>query len=163
MLGMWDNTPLICACQYSHAEVALALIQAGADVHAVNEKGNTSLLHACVEGLTEVVSELLHRGADATAAAAVIYNSVTDSNQVLSPLMAACVNNHVDCVKLLVAHGARVNDEISRETCHVTAVSAIGSDLPSRPLDVAVAREYSELVDFLVSQGASRAGGPAQA
>ena len=28
---MWDNTPLLAACMYGHSEVALKLIERGAD------------------------------------------------------------------------------------------------------------------------------------
>ena len=52
--GMWDNTPLMSACQYRHPELAMYLISAGADVNAVNERGNTALLHAALEGTTTV-------------------------------------------------------------------------------------------------------------
>jgi ankyrin repeat protein len=61
--GMWDNTPLMSACQYRHEACAIALIQAGANVNAVNERGNTALLHASLEGLSKVVPALLQAGA----------------------------------------------------------------------------------------------------
>ena len=38
--GMWENTALICACQYGMTDVALLLIGThGCDVNAKNEKG----------------------------------------------------------------------------------------------------------------------------
>ena len=52
--GMWENTPLLVACHYGHAAVALELLARGASPAAVNEKGCTALLHACVESMTEV-------------------------------------------------------------------------------------------------------------
>ena len=104
--GMWDNTPLICACQYKHAAVALALIEAGADVNAVNEKGNTALLHCAVEGLHEVMKVLLEKGATVNMPASLIYNGEADANQSLTPLEAAKRNNREECVALLIQHGA---------------------------------------------------------
>lgn len=98
---MWDNTPLICACQYRHVDVALELIAAGADVCAVNEKGNTALLHASLEGLVTVVTALLARGAVVDVAPSLIYNSVTDSNQMLTPVTAATQNEHSDVLASL--------------------------------------------------------------
>ena len=52
--GMWENTPLLVACHYGHAAVALELLARGASPAAMNEKGGTALLHACVESMTEV-------------------------------------------------------------------------------------------------------------
>ncbi len=60
--GMWDNTPLMSACQYKHEACALALVAVGADVNALNERGNTALLHAALEGLPAVVAALLAAG-----------------------------------------------------------------------------------------------------
>ena len=51
--GMWENTPLLLACHYGHATVALELLQRGASPIVVNEKGCTPLLYACVESMTE--------------------------------------------------------------------------------------------------------------
>ena len=46
MLGMWDNTPLICACQYRHETVAIALLKNGANPNAMNEK---AVPHYCTQ------------------------------------------------------------------------------------------------------------------
>ncbi|CAE8639683.1 unnamed protein product, partial [Polarella glacialis] len=58
-LGMWDNTPLLAACNYGHAEAALRLIAAGANVCARNEHNATPLHYAAVEGSLPVVAALL--------------------------------------------------------------------------------------------------------
>ena len=43
--GMWENTPLLLACHYGHAAIALELLRRGASAAAVNEKGCTPLLY----------------------------------------------------------------------------------------------------------------------
>ncbi len=60
---MWDNTPLLLACQYGHCHIAEYLISTGADVNAVNEKDCTPLLYATLEGMKSVVVMLLEKGA----------------------------------------------------------------------------------------------------
>lgn len=153
--GMWDNTPLICACQYRHAAVALALCEAGADVTVVNEKGNTALLHAALEGLEDVVQALLARGAPVHVPASVIYNSESDSNQVLTPLVAAVVNNRAGCVRALVAAGAFTGGSVAEGPIHPEAAAAAARvDQPyfrSPPLALAQQLELGEVAAVLAA------------
>jgi uncharacterized protein len=63
------ETPLITAASYGDAEVAAALVEAGADLDAVaaadagGVPGGTALLHAAVFGMTAVVDLLARAGA----------------------------------------------------------------------------------------------------
>jgi uncharacterized protein len=63
------ETPLITAASYGDAEVARALVEAGADLEAVaapdagGVPGGTALLHAAVFGMTAVVDVLVAAGA----------------------------------------------------------------------------------------------------
>jgi nucleobase:cation symporter-1, NCS1 family len=58
------QTALESAVRGGHAEVALFLIDAGADLYRVDEAGNTLLIHAASGcGMTEVLRALLARGA----------------------------------------------------------------------------------------------------
>ena len=72
MAGQVTETPLITAA-YGDADVARALIEAGADVEArATEEaggvpGGTALLHAAVFGMTPVVDVLIAAGARSTA------------------------------------------------------------------------------------------------
>jgi ankyrin repeat protein len=114
--GMWENTPLICACQYGNEKIALALIDAAANVNAVNEKGCTPLLHAAVEGMVKVTKKLLEKGADPNVAAAAVYNQKTDTHEPFSPLHVAAANGSTRLVKVLLEKNADPNklDEKSR-------------------------------------------------
>lgn len=163
MRGMWNNTPLICACQYRHADIAITLCDAGADVNAVNEKGNTALLHAAVEGLTDVVVALLAKGASPAPPASIIYNGEADANQVLTPFIAACMNNRVDVASVLLRAGADAHAPVTGGRCHMAALSAIFS--PSQPharltpLQLVTAAGHDQLVQILTMHISESAGG----
>ncbi|KAI9000155.1 ankyrin repeat-containing domain protein, partial [Hyaloraphidium curvatum] len=51
-------TPLMEACAYGHAEVAIELLNAGAEPNAVDAWGRTALYYACAEGHARVVTKL---------------------------------------------------------------------------------------------------------
>ena len=48
-----------CACSYDHAEVAKALLEKGADVHAKDSRGHTPLFVAYEKGLNDDIAEIL--------------------------------------------------------------------------------------------------------
>jgi len=60
------STPLITATVFGKTEVAVALIEAGADVNCQNNEGSTPLITAAVFCRTEIVKALLDKGADKT-------------------------------------------------------------------------------------------------
>lgn len=60
------STPLIIAATFGRAEVARALIDAGADVNRQNTEGSTALLTAALFCHTGIVEALLAAGADRT-------------------------------------------------------------------------------------------------
>ena len=62
-----DASPLHSAAAAGEREVVEVLIDAGADVNAVQHGGYTPLLEAAASGNNELVDVLLGRGADATA------------------------------------------------------------------------------------------------
>ena len=66
MVGAWGGlTPLLHAIRQGHAEAALALLEAGADINQVSDGDGTSpLLMASVNGQFDLALTLLARGAD---------------------------------------------------------------------------------------------------
>jgi len=58
------STPLITACVFGKSEVAIALIEAGANVDAKNNDGSTPLHCAALFCYTDIVRSLLEHGAD---------------------------------------------------------------------------------------------------
>lgn len=58
------STPLISASVFGKTEVALALIEAGADVNLQNNEGSTALTTAAFLCRVEIVEALLENGAD---------------------------------------------------------------------------------------------------
>jgi len=58
------STPLISASVFGKTEVALALIEAGADVNLQNNEGSSALTTAAFLCRVEIVEALLENGAD---------------------------------------------------------------------------------------------------
>ena len=58
------STPLISAAVFGKTDVAVALIEAGADVNLQNNEGSTALHSAAFLCRTEIVKALLENGAD---------------------------------------------------------------------------------------------------
>jgi hypothetical protein len=58
------SSPLITATAFGRTEIALALIDAGADVNYKNNEGSTALHTAALLCRTEIVKALLDNGAD---------------------------------------------------------------------------------------------------
>jgi ankyrin repeat protein len=61
--GHFGNTPLKVVAVRGDLHAARLLLDAGAEVNAVNEDGFTALHHAASHGHTEIVALLLERGA----------------------------------------------------------------------------------------------------
>lgn len=112
--GMWGNTPLLVAVQYAHSQVALALIDGGADARAENERHATALHYTCAEGLTNVGLALLSKGVEVDPPAAVVHHPCMDGGRPVSltPLLAAAIGGHVELVRLLMENGAKVDRQV---------------------------------------------------
>jgi len=120
VLGMWDNTALLVACSYGHAEVALRLIEHKAKVDARNEHGGSALHYAAIEGQLTVVEALLEaRRTEGKSDAAVkefvncgaakLYNRHLDVYSVRTPVAAAAESGFFAVVSKLLKEGAEVD------------------------------------------------------
>ena len=119
------ETPLITAASYGDAEVAKALIGAGADLEAVaaadagGVPGGTALRHAAVFGMTEVVDVLVGAGArvdslEMAAAAGDIAAWPLGGTALQSRLRAlvfASDHQRLDVIDQLVDAGTPIDDE----------------------------------------------------
>jgi ankyrin repeat protein len=110
-LGMWSSTPLLIACQYGCAEIALHLLSEGARVDVINEKGVGALTHACVEGLHDVVTAILDHHPDTTNNGEMgkVYVSAIDENAICGPLRGAILGGHHQIVQTLLARGLLIS------------------------------------------------------
>ena len=100
-----NRTPLLMACMNGHSEVAMLLIQNGANINISDNKRMTPLLYACKYNLSQVAILLMERGADIHAC---------DRNN-WSPLHWACLLDNPMVMTSLLKRGADVYARIS--TC----------------------------------------------
>lgn len=95
------GTPLLNLAAYRGSlPMVSALLRHGANVHALGRNGVSALMAACCGAHVLVVEHLLSRGADV---------SHTSSFQ-RTALDHAVTRQSADIVRLLLAHGARVQD-----------------------------------------------------
>ena len=91
-------TPLHHACIKGNMEVAMALVDRGADVHARDVDQRTPLHEACINGHLEFAMALVDRGADVDA---------EDDDQ--RTLLFACVNGRSEVALALTSRGANAH------------------------------------------------------
>ena len=111
--GKWrEMTALVYSAKKGHIDCLRVLLDAGADVNAKNEDGNTSLIYSAKKGHTDCLSALLDAGADVNA---------KDKNGVTS-LMYSARNGHSDCLRALLDAEADVNakDNFGKTSLDVT-------------------------------------------
>jgi len=123
-------SPLHCAAQQGHAEIAELLIAKGANPNAIDMMGETPLHAAVLEGQKDVVLVLLAGGANVDA----------ENRMQRTPLHFAARDGYVDMVEVLLAQGADVNAK---------------DKSPSRtPLHYAAQQDHKDVAELLLVQGA---------
>lgn len=94
--GFNGNTPLLLAALEGNAMMVSRLIEAGADLYAINNDFNGVLFNACYAASTEVIRLLVEAGAD-----------INDTNEEgTTALMYAASASRLECVKMLLSLGA---------------------------------------------------------
>jgi ankyrin repeat protein len=147
------ETPLITAASYGDAEVARALVDAGADLEARaaddagGVPGGTALLHAAVFGMTGVVDVLVAAGAEvhgieeAAAAGTIgewLENAPADAR--LRALVMAADHQRLDVIDQLLAAG--------------TPIDAVDPAFGGHPLRAAAENGRPDSVRHLLARGA---------
>lgn len=95
-------TPLYLACLSGNASIVERLLKAGADVNTPSSEGETPLMTVARSGNVEAAKVLLAHGAD-------VYARETWHRQ--TALMYAAGESHPEMMRLLIEHGALVNDQ----------------------------------------------------
>lgn len=94
--GFNGNTPLLLAALEGNAMMVSRLIEAGANLYAINGDFNGVLFNACYAASPEVIRLLVEAGAD-----------INDTNEEgTTALMYAASASRVECVKMLLSLGA---------------------------------------------------------
>jgi len=123
-------SPLHCAAQQGHAEIAELLIAKGANPNAIDMMGETPLHVAALGGHQDVALVLLAGGANVNAI----------NRMERTPLHFAARDGYVDVVEVLLAQGANVNAK---------------DKSPSRtPLHYAAQEDHKDVAELLLVQGA---------
>jgi ankyrin repeat protein len=125
-------TPLHAALDKGHMEVALFLVEQGADVNARDKKCATPLHLASWHGDIKVMKLLIDRIADPNA----------QNKKKETPLVFASENGRLEATRLLLEHGADVN------------LRSNGEPVGSSPLDRASTNGHSDIAQLLLDHGA---------
>ncbi|KAL4961658.1 ankyrin repeat domain-containing protein [Aspergillus stella-maris] len=163
------------ATQFNHTEVALLLIEHGADIHMKGPEGDTALSVACARGRESLVRLFLANDADpnegtgySTPLKLAIHDGslsvcemLLDSGALVqglssygdTPLMKAAVRNELEIVKLLLDRGAGVNQQIEEKATRGVDRDP-GDDYPDALSLVAMDGDV-DMVKFLLSRGAT--------
>ncbi|KAG0072146.1 phosphate system positive regulatory protein pho81 [Linnemannia elongata] len=131
-----DPIPLSLACHYGHEDIAMMLIGRGADVLASNADGLEPLHITCREGHTRLAKTLTTRGARLDQ---------EDKYMCWTPLFYAASEGHVECVKILLEAGCKVN---------------VIDEHGKNPIYYAASEGHSDCVELLVEAGGKAIASP---
>ncbi|GAA5899461.1 hypothetical protein JCM6882_009123 [Rhodosporidiobolus microsporus] len=137
------NTALMQAATSGNLEIVSLLLGAGADVHAVNNKGVTALHYAASKGHVSIGRLLISKGAD--------INGRDRANQL--PLHRAATTGSIPFVHLILQSKSPNKPEKPR----LNLLDRAGNT----PLHLAVESGHAELAVVLIEGGADRERGDA--
>lgn len=164
----FGNTPLSSSCSGNNMAGTLVnpcvelLLKHGAKTEIVDKNGYTALLTACQNNRMDAMRQLLQYGAKI---------DVTDPNAPRSPLQFALSRGNVEMMRLLVSHGASLDEILYTWTLLRSALYAKqfevaryllaeGQDINARDkegqtyLMEAAIRGWTEAAQFLLENGA---------
>jgi len=124
------RTALHHAATYGHANIALILLDAGADIDAREEDGETPLHYAAWRSEVDVAELLVEFGADLE------------------------IRNDWGRTPLLIVARETGNAEMARRLIDAGAVVNLRDEGGESPLDLAAWRGFSDLVNLLLDEGA---------
>lgn len=125
------HTPLLIAFIHKKPDVALLLINNGADIQRSTSSGDTPLHYAAWKGYTAVVDALLKRGAHINLS----------NKQGCGALHLAASEGHLETVKHFIRNGAPIDLANLQNGC--------------TPLHDAVTKNRLSVVQYLISQKAA--------
>jgi ankyrin repeat protein len=128
--GEDGGAPLHAALRKGHTDIALFLLQQGADANAQDRRRQTPLHVATREGYIEVIQSLITHGADPNA----------KDRDKETPLALASRYGRLDAIQLLLQHGADANQQGS---------------FGRTPLHVASKNGHHDVARLLLNNGAS--------
>jgi ankyrin repeat protein len=122
------GSPMYSAITKGNIEVIKLLVEHGADIHKLDNHGYSTASLAIFHNQFEVLKYLIENGVD-----------IKENGKSL--LMSACTRKNIEIVKLLVENGSEVNSNPAKDG--------------ETPLHVSCSSGYFEIVEYLVSKGAS--------
>lgn len=164
---IWVLSPLMFASARGHAETAMALLEAGADVNLRDSFGRTALVHACESGDRETIELLIRKGANPNTVerngefpllvAARISETWLLSTLLkagatangppgtrAAPLSEAVTRGNVDAVRQLLEHGADIDRRLGNGISLIEFSASSGANEHRRILELLKAAAAKE-------------------
>jgi len=118
--GGYHVTPLLASLNRGHPDIALLLLERGADAETRGRQYQTALYVASSRGYVEVVRSLIDRGADLNVECG---DGDEWGEAKWTPLHVASKNGMLEVARLLLGHGAGVNyqDNRGRSALHIAS------------------------------------------
>jgi ankyrin repeat protein len=164
-MPLGGQTPLLFAARQGCVECARVLVKAGADMNALDPHDMTAMVMALINGHYDFAAFLIDQGADPNLAddtgRTPLYAAVDDHSMPESNLPAPReVDNRLtsmDVIQALLAHGAKVNAQLKKQTPYRTKVDRGADTLlttGSTPLLRAAKAGDAEAMQVLLGKGA---------